>query len=241
MGEASNERRLESTDPTTAFSELSRIMLADQPLSATLQRIAELARQAVPGVSEASVTLMEGDRARTVVFTGERAAELDERQYEAGYGPCMDAAVAATTIIVDTAHRDASYPDFAAAAIRSGIQRTISVGLPVQEHVIGALNMYADSGEAWDTDTIELAETFASYAAVAIANAAVHASTADLARQLQAAMQSRAVIEQAKGIIMAQRRISSEEAFDHLVRLSQHMNRKLRDVAAALVDEMRRP
>jgi len=79
-------------------------------------------------------------------------------------------------------------------------------------------------------------QTFAGYAAVALANAHLYDTTANLAQQMQAAMDSRAVIEQAKGIIMGDRRCTADEAFAILTRLSQDSNRKLRDIAAALVD-----
>jgi AmiR/NasT family two-component response regulator len=71
---------------------------------------------------------------------------------------------------------------------------------------------------------------------VALANAHLYDSTATLARHMQTAMESRAVIEQAKGIVMGERRCTAEEAFAVLVKVSQDSNRKLRDVAAALVE-----
>jgi AmiR/NasT family two-component response regulator len=86
-----------------------------------------------------------------------------------------------------------------------------------------------------------LAQAFAAYAAVALANAYVYHSTADLARHLRTAMDSRAVIEQAKGIIMAERRCTADEAFEFLTGVSQETNRKVRDVAAALVAGIQRP
>jgi AmiR/NasT family two-component response regulator len=85
---------------------------------------------------------------------------------------------------------------------------------------------------------VELAETFATYAAVAVANAALYTSTAALASQMQQAVKSRAVIDQAKGILMAQHRYSGDEAFAGLVRLSQQRNIKLRDVAQSIVDHV---
>jgi len=80
-----------------------------------------------------------------------------------------------------------------------------------------------------------LAQTFAGYAAVALANAHLYDVTATLAQHLQAAMENRAVIEQAKGIVMAERHCTADEAFAILSKLSQDSNRKVRDVAAALV------
>lgn len=228
-------------DPQLAFAELSRIMLGSEPLNATLQRVAELAKQVIPDIHDASVTLIEDDRAKTVVFTGALAVELDERQYEAGFGPCMDAAISGETVVVDTRDPNSPYPDFAATALRSGIDHVVSVGLPVPQRVVGGLNLYVEHCDALDHHSLELAETFATYAAVAVSNAALYTSTANLARQMQQAVKSRAVIDQAKGILMAQHRISGDESFATLVRISQQRNVKLRDVAQSIVDGIADP
>lgn len=81
---------------------------------------------------------------------------------------------------------------------------SLSVALPLQEAIVGALNIYATAPHSFDPDTIELARTFAGYAAVAIANAHLYPITATLADNMRRAMETRAVIEQAKGIVIAQ-------------------------------------
>ncbi|HEX8510797.1 MAG TPA: GAF and ANTAR domain-containing protein [Propionibacteriaceae bacterium] len=228
----------QQTDPQRAFAELSRIMLGDQPLNETLQRVAELSQQVIPEVHDASVTLIEGDRVRTVVFTGRLAVDLDERQYDAGFGPCLDAAMTGNTIVVDTSDTSTSYADFNRVAYRAGVRHVLSVGLPVPQRVVGGLNLYGRNTEPFDEDSMQLALTFATYAAVAVANAALYSSTANLAKQMQLAVKSRAVIDQAKGILMAQYRYSGDDAFAALVQLSQHRNVKLREVAQTIVDNI---
>jgi GAF domain-containing protein len=227
-------------DPRAAFAELSKIMLGEQPLSATLERVAELAKQTIPGAAEVSVTLLQDGEVASVSFTGPLAVQLDERQYEAGFGPCMDAATSGRTITIDDTAHGASYPDFARMAARKGIRHTMSIGLPVQRQTIGALNVYGADDTPFDDAKQELATAFASYAAVAVANAGVYASTATLAANLQRALDSRAVIDQAKGILMGRHGMSAEQAFDLLSKESQLANRKLRDIAEDLVSEVRR-
>jgi GAF domain-containing protein len=225
-------------DPHAAFAELSKILLNAQPLSATLARVAELAMETIPGAIDVSVTLLQNGRASSVAFTGVLAAAFDERQYEAGFGPCMDAALAGKMITIpDTAHSDA-YPDFGRVAQRNGITHTMSIGLPVERHSVGALNIYGSGDEPFDDGAKELATTFASYAAVAVANAGVYASTMTLAANLQRALESRAVIDQAKGILMGRHGLSAEAAFDLLSEQSQRTNRKLRQVAGEIVDQV---
>src|SRR3954454_14322849 len=224
-------------DPRVAFAELSKIMLSEQQLSEVLVRVAELAKQTITGAADVSVTLMDDRHVSSVAFTGALSAQLDERQYEAGFGPCMDAALSGATVTIENTAADPTYPDFGRAAARRGITHTMSIGLPVARQTIGALNIYGTAAGAFDAETRELAIAFASYAAVAVANAGVYASTATLAANLQRALQSRAVIDQAKGILIGRHGISAHDASDRLSAQSQPTNRKLRDIASDLVDE----
>ncbi|MEU4221386.1 GAF and ANTAR domain-containing protein [Actinoplanes sp. NPDC026623] len=225
----------EPLNPFSAFAELGRIKLNDTDLDGVLRRIAELSKQTLTGVSEASVTLVRGRNAYTAAFTGDVALRLDERQYVEGGGPCLQAAATTSTLSVPDLAQETRWPGYIRQAIGAGINSSLSVGLPLQDKVTGALNLYATKVDAFDEDAVVLAQTFSGYAAVALANAHVFDATATLAQQMQAAMESRAVIEQAKGIIMAERRCCADEAFLVLSKLSQDSNRKLREVAAALV------
>jgi GAF domain-containing protein len=229
-------------DPHEAFAELGRIRLADIDLDALLDKIAQLAKRAVPGAGEVSVTLLHGNTPHTAAFTGDLAKILDEKQYERGYGPCLNAADTATIQMVPDTSTEQRWPGWAQTAARAGAHSSLSVGLPVHENVTGALNIYATAPDAFDDDAVTIAQTFAGYAAVGLANAHLYESQATLAVHMQKAMESRAVIEQAKGIIMADRRCTPDEAFAILTTLSQDANRKLRDVASALVENAyRRP
>ncbi len=225
----------ETLDPTTAFAELGRINLRESSLDDVLLRVAELAKRSMPGASEVSVTLVRGADAHTAAATGPLALTLDEFQYQGGEGPCLDASASVSTLSVPDTADEPRWPGWAIRAGEAGARSSLSVGLPVQERVTGALNIYSVDPAAFDEEAITLAQTFAGYAAVALANAHLYDTTATLAQQMQAAMDSRAVIEQAKGILMARRRCSADEAFALLSKASQDTNRKLRDVAAALV------
>ena len=227
----------QQVEPSKAFEELSKLVLGEQSLTAILTRVAELAKSVIPDTREVSVTLLrDQESAETVVFTGSLAVDLDERQYEAGFGPCMDAAMAGTTIAVANADPGTPYPEFSRVSLKAGVSHSLSVGLPVPQRTVGALNLYAVGDQAYDPESVELAETFAEDAAGAIANAALYSSTASLAAQMQTAMQSRAVIEQAKGIIMGRNRCTADEAFTILVTMSQRRNEKLSKLAQGIVD-----
>jgi GAF domain-containing protein len=222
-------------EPTEAFRRLGRIKLGETDLKGVLDQIAGLAKRAIPGADEVSVTLIDDKHARTAAATGELALTLDEWQYGHGHGPCLDASASHATLSLPDMTTEGRWPDWAAQALRAGTHSSLSVGLPIHEQITGALNVYATKPEAFDNDAVVLGQTFAGYAAVALANAHLYDTQANLAQQMQAAMQSRAVIEQAKGIIMGSRHCTADQAFAILTRISQDTNRKLRDVAAALV------
>ncbi|MEH1101581.1 GAF and ANTAR domain-containing protein [Micromonospora sp. CPCC 205561] len=221
-------------DLTDAVIRLGAIRHDESDLDTVLARIAEVAKESIPGTREVSVTLVHGTEAHTAAFTGELALRLDKWQYEQGRGPCLDAATTGSTMVVHDMATESRWPEWARAAHAAGAGSSMSIGLPIQEAVVGALNVYGAEPGAFD-DVTAAAQTFAGYAAIALANAHLYESTATLAQQMRVAMESRAVIEQAKGIIMGQRRCTAEEAFSILAKISQNSNRKLRDVAEALV------
>ncbi|MEH1057252.1 GAF and ANTAR domain-containing protein [Micromonospora sp. CPCC 206171] len=224
------------TDPADAFAELGRIKLTEGGLDDVLQRVTELAKRALPTPVEVSVTLVRDGTAHTAAFTEDLARDMDERQYAQGRGPCLDAAASGDVMSVPDLAAEDRWPDWAERGVKAGVGSSVSIGLPIQDAVVGALNVYARTPHTFDDDTVEVLQTFAAYAAVALANAQLYDSTATLARQMQEAMASRAVIEQAKGIIMGERRCTPAEAFAILAKVSQDSNRKVRDVAQALVD-----
>lgn len=217
------------------FAELATIVLPDQPLSATLVRIAQIAAEVIPGADEVSITLIQGEKARSVAFSGQLAAALDERQYRRGFGPCMDAAASGTVIATEDTFADKTYPDFAREAARAGVRHSLSIPVPsVADGRTGAMNIYG-SGIPLDAGARDVGTTFATYAAVAMANAAVYAGVLEHVEQMKQALASRAFIEQAKGIIMARQRCDAEEAFELLRSASNRGNRKLRDIAQSIV------
>ena len=225
------------TSPQAAFEQLALIVLADHSLETVMERVAALTRSTVPGAAAVSVTFVEHGTARTVAFSGQLAVELDERQYEQGYGPCLDCIAGAEPVLIDRMSVDDRWPRFAQAAVAAGAGSSLSIPVPVQREVDAALNIYGATELAFSAKDVALARAFAAHAGVALANMHLYEVQSHVAEQLQTAMQSRAVIEQAKGILMGARRCSAEEAFGILVRLSQDSNRKLRDVAQALLDE----
>jgi GAF domain-containing protein len=228
----------QSSDQHSVLGELGRIDLGEGDLPQVLSRVAELARTAIPGADHVSVTLLDDSGPGTAAYLGEVAVYLDERQYERRRGPCLDAAESGDVVVIDDMATEDRWPDYTPYAVAQGIRSSLSMGLP-RGSVSGALNLYGRGVRAFDAQARELAGSFADYAAVPLANARLYHNATTLSRQLEEAMNSRAGIEQAKGILMALHGCSPQEAFEMLSRESQQTNRKLRDVAADLLRKVR--
>jgi hypothetical protein len=219
---------------TEAFARLDRLPFGEMPLDDALARIAEVARQAISGVDEVSVTLLGPARAYTAAFTGKEALELDEWQYERGHGPCLAAAAAAITVGIPDTAADARWAGWADRAVDTGVHSSLSVGLPLRGSVSGALNLYATQPEAFDDEAVVLAETLAGYAAVAMANAP-GINNPESASLPWASLSDHLVLEQGRGIIMAERHCTPAEALVVLKRMAVESQRTVHDVAAVLV------
>ena len=217
--------------------QLSRVTLGGREMADVLGQITAIAAGAIPGAEAVSSTLIRDDKPFTAAYHGEMALHADELQYAEGHGPCIDAGRGGVVLRIDDTHTEERWPDYMARVRETAVRSSLSVPLPYQGSSIGALNIYSTKPAAFAspeslTAGLEVAETIA----VTVANADAHAQLADQARHMRIAMESRAVIEQAKGVLMAQRGCSPEQAFEILRQASQRYNRKLREIAAGIVE-----
>lgn len=221
---------------TDQASDLARLLFSNQNRDATLQAIAEMAQQNLPGCIAASVTVSDDRKMHTAVSSADLALYVDERQYEARRGPCLDAIRDRGAVKVDDYAVDERWPEVTGRAHEAGVHSSLSLPLMAGDNGIGALNLYGGVVRAFDGYE-ERAGAFADTAAVTVANALAFHRAAELSTQLAEGLESRDVIGQAKGMLMAREQIDADRAFDRLKEMSQHQNRKLRDVAADLVAE----
>ena len=212
---------------------LARIKFEER-LDANLQRVADVAVRTVVGCDMAGITILRHGSPVTAVFTDPAAPEIDTAQYETGEGPCLEAFRTGEVLHITDTRSDTRWPAFTKAASEHGVLSTLSLPLTVGDEATGALNLYSCSVDQFADDSA--ARVFGLHAAVVLANAQAYVASHQLSRELETALESRAVIEQAKGIIIATRRCSPDDAFDVLRRQSQHENRKLRDVAKEIVE-----
>jgi len=218
---------------------LRRFLAGEDDMNVMLTKIVLIATDTVPSCDLASITMFRNGEPTTPAFTEKAAFALDETQYSIGDGPCLAAVRERGPVRIDTAS-DSRWPRFNEASLAAGVVAVLSVPLGNEESVLGALNLYSRTG-GYDEDAGRVAGLFADQIGVAAATATVYAEAYELAQQLQQAMESRAVIEQAKGILMQSQGCDAEEAFDILRQASQHQNRKLRAIAAEIVDRRGKP
>jgi GAF domain-containing protein len=218
-----------------AFDELGRMSFAEHSLESVLQKVTDLAARVLPGEPATSVTILSGGRSSTVATSDPLARELDEAQYAQGAGPCLEAAVTGHVVeLLDTAV-DPRWSPFPQVAAARGCRGVLSFPLPPQELITGSLNVYARTSRPLDERTSAVASRFAAYAVVPLSNMYLYETAVERAEHLRAALDSRVVIDQAKGILMERHKLSADEAFSTLAKLSMQLNTKVRDIAEQFV------
>lgn len=235
MSEASGE------NPPGGFAALAHWRVSDDiNLSDGLRKIAEAGCALLANCGAASVTIVERGSASTAASTDKSAEALDALQYEADDGPCLSAARERRLVRIDDMTSDARWPMFAGAAAERGVLSSLSIPLVLTgDDRSGGINVYRTVEGAFGPDDERLAMAFATQASAVVANAEAYWSAFEMTRNLTRAMESRAVIEQAKGVLIAWHGLGDDDAFDMLRGRSQTENRKLRDVAVELVEQAR--
>jgi GAF domain-containing protein len=224
-------------DLATHFALISRaIQRGGDSVSATLARVADLARHTVDGAEAAAVTVVRKGEFVTEAATDERCRLVDQIQYETGEGPCVDAMVEEATYLCPDLREERRFPRFAPRAVaETGVLSMLAVRLFAEEETLGALNLYSSRAGAFDRHEVSVAAIFASHASVAFARAKDHDHGLREVMNLERALVTNREIGTAIGIVMATDRCTEQEAFTLLRVASQHLNRKLRDVASDVV------
>ncbi|RSN54354.1 hypothetical protein DMH01_36005 [Amycolatopsis sp. WAC 04182] len=224
------------------FATLTYSLLDASTVGQVLEQVVHTAARVVPGADIVSITLRSPDgRFHTPVWTDRLADELDQLQYEYGEGPCVDAAREdgpASAVSDDLAASEA-WPRFGPAAATRGAGSLLSTALVPDARpprLSGAINIYSRRPHGLDAADQTTALLLATHASLALQHVQTVTRAELEAEQLTRAIDSRDVIGQAKGILMARRGISADEAFDLLRRTSQELNVKLVKLAETLAE-----
>jgi GAF domain-containing protein len=220
------------------LEELAELLESDGEVQTSLRRLADLANAVVPSCDGVAITVRGRDGFETVVATAEPFAALDRGQSERGLGPLVEALRYGEPRRIDDSRREERWPAHCADAVAQGVLSSISLPMRVNRVAIAALDLYGREPNAFDGVAHDIALLLAARGGATLTHARLYHSGQRLVHQLQEALASRAVIEQAKGIVMARERCGPEEAFEILRRSSQRSHRRLREVARRLVDSV---
>ncbi|MGH3503969.1 MAG: GAF and ANTAR domain-containing protein [Nocardioidaceae bacterium] len=220
------------------YATFQQLLVDNETLHEFLAGLAGEAAYDVDGALSAGVTVQHAARQPITFGSSDAfASRLDEYQYTAGDGPCLHALRTGVTVEIDDANTEQRWAEYMARGVAEGVQASLSVPLLVRGQSLGALNLYARAPRAFTDADRANAARFAAQAAGALAVALRLAERTILAEQLKTALASRYLIDQALGILMERRHCDAHQAFGVLRQQSQHSNRKLRDIAIALITD----
>ncbi|OBB90887.1 GAF and ANTAR domain-containing protein [Mycobacterium sp. 852002-30065_SCH5024008] len=236
------EREADEAELYAGLNRVAGLVAGAQGVMDLLQDVAEFAAQAIPGVDGAGVALIDPrlgiPSAQTWAATQLLVHEIDTVQYEElNEGPCITCMQSRRPTVSGSLGSDGRWPHFGGRVARMRVHSALALPLIVGDQVIGSINAYAASRDAFAEHAVRLGSQFARPAAVAVHNAQLLASAHERSMRLQRALNSRAVIDQAIGIIRSRSGSDAEEAFERLSRISQVENIKLHAVAERLVED----
>lgn len=220
------------------MAQLARSLLAQDSVQGTLERISGAATELVEGCDAAGVLILRGKRVQTLAATDQLVIDSDLLQERMQEGPCFDAARrrAGEQVfrITDMTALQQRWPAYAPPARELGVGSMMGFLLFTEGEDLGALNLYSRKPGMFDETSETAAWLLASHAAVALSSARIH-------DQLAQAVDTRHVIGEAMGILMASRQLTEDQAFNVLRRFSQERKIKLRDIARQITELGRLP
>lgn len=231
-----SDENLKGPGPAALLAEVARSMAGGHDLQQTLDAVVGAARLSVPTFEHVGICLLERRRTvRTVAATSEVVRELDLLQHDLPEGPCHDAMHSVSLVVAPQIRHDQRWPRYVPQAVKAtGLRAQLAVRLELGDAItVGSLNFYSTTTADVPESAVAMAELFATHAALALGGARA-------VDDLQHALESRRVIGVAVGLVMARYRVDEDAAFAFLARASSHANRKLRDIAADMVEHANR-
>ena len=227
-----------ASDVQTDLAGLQDALLNTDSLEQFLHELAVLAVRTVAegdGISCGMALRQRGRPASATACSDPLASEADRAQYQSGEGPAVHAVRHARPVTVHDTSTANRWPRFCRQAASLGIRSCHAVPLVNDSEPVGALVLYARRPGAFGPEKVRRAEKFAGHASGALTLSLRMAACLDQNEQLRSSIVSRAVIDQALGVIMATEHCPQDQAFAQLRSVSQNTNVKLRDLAATIV------
>lgn len=216
-------------------AQLGGVLLSVETVQSAVELVTRLAAETIPGTAGAGVTLVDRHGHRTTAASSPLVADADSLQYSFESGPCLTAWSEQVPVRVDDLAAETRWPQWTAAASDLGVQSVLSVPLLSPTTSVGAMKVYSHRAHTYDHRSEEVLSLFAEQAAVLLANMLTLADARTLTAQLNDALQTRDVIGQAEGVLMARGAEDEHAAFALLVSASQRSNVRVNDVARRLI------
>jgi hypothetical protein len=223
---------------TTALERLSEALSREDDLRKLMHQVCEQVVRAVPGLDEATVTLLDNGEPFTAASTSDLVARLDGVQYNSGAGPCLEAAETGRLVRATIREAQDRWPVFGAESRAAGMGSFLSAPLTVDSEHSGAVNGYSRRGHGFLELDAPLLALYTTAVETALRSHSMYLQAFKLAAQLRTALRSRAVIDQAKGVLIAVHAITADEAFRLLVEQSQRENIKLHGLAERFIADL---
>ncbi|CAM3379475.1 GAF and ANTAR domain-containing protein [Occultella aeris] len=221
-------------------SEFAQKLIEPYEVHEVLGDLAERTSQLL-ALAGGGVTVEVDDRVRAITTVPEWLADLGRHQEDTQRGPCIDASATGAVVAVADLRADMRWPDYRTVAARIGVRSAAGIPMHLGTHTLGALNLYGEAPRIWDAEDLAAAQVLTDLATGFLINASSHAKQALVTEQLQHALDSRIVIEQAKGILAEARGLEVARAFDVMRKYARDRNLRLVEVARAIVHMGLRP
>lgn len=218
-------------DRAVELATLSGLVLTAADAAEALFTLARVGERVVEGSTGVSVTTRQHGTSSSSAWSNEGSRDLDALQIEVQEGPCLDCLREGSVMRVVDFATDARFPVYGPRAAALGAVAVVSVPLTADGRTVGALNVYGGEGFGADQDVLATCLLVAAHGQLGLQAALAYQASRRLATQLQEALTSRVLIEQAKGVLMATLGCDADAAFTHLVERSQQTNTRLQVVA----------
>jgi len=198
------------------------------------QLVAQAARQ-VPGCSGAAAVFWQGGEPVAVAASHPSLPELIDVQVRCGSGPLLDALGSGDPAGCADVLEDCRWPEFASTALRQGVRCSLSLAHPAGGAVV-CLSMFGARRRTLGPDSVTVAERLLAFGGAAVGVASEYGDARRTARQLRDAAESRAVVDQAKGVLMHALGCTAADALQRMRQVSQAQNMKVTDVATRIIE-----
>lgn len=221
----------------TALGEFARTLVGQYDVGEVLYRLSDHVTD-VLGIDGCGVSVLDDEGSlRFITATNATVERVERIQEETGQGACVESAGKGVVVTVaDLRDYTSRWFDFAPGALDAGLHSVMAIPMGADDQTVGALNAYRFAPSEWAREEVEAAMTLSAMATAYVLLAGQVEGSQKRAAQLQQALDTRVVIEQAKGMLAAKRDEPLEQTFERLRRHARDRNLKIHDVARQVVE-----